>query len=89
MELLEAAAKLIRSVLEELIRQAAQAAQMHNDDRGMRILSLARAGRHTHLHLHQRGGVDGRRVENRVDFTGWKHAGQNLAGAETTRRLPL
>ena len=41
-ELMEAAAKLIRPVLEELIRQAAQGSVMHNDDTGMRILRLAR-----------------------------------------------
>jgi len=35
-------AKLIRPVLEELIRQAAQGSVMHNDDTSMRILRLTR-----------------------------------------------
>jgi transposase len=41
-ELLEAAAKLIRPVPEELIRQAGQGGVIHNDDTGVRILRLAR-----------------------------------------------
>jgi hypothetical protein len=41
-ELVEAAAKSLGPVLEELIRQAAQGRVMHNDDTGMRILRLAR-----------------------------------------------
>ena len=41
-DLMAAAAKLLRPVLEELIRQAAQGSVMHNDDTGMRILRLAR-----------------------------------------------
>ena len=41
-ELVEAGAKRIRPVWDELIRQAAQGSVMHNDDIGMRILRLAR-----------------------------------------------
>ena len=41
-ELMEAAANLIRPVVEELIRQAAQGSVLHNDDTGMRILRLTR-----------------------------------------------
>ena len=41
-ELMEAAAKGMRPVLDELIRQAAQGGVMHNDDTGMRILQLVR-----------------------------------------------
>ena len=41
-DLMAAAAKRMRPVLEELIRQAAQGSVMHNDDTGMRILRLTR-----------------------------------------------
>jgi transposase len=52
-ELMEAAAKLLRPVLEELIRQAAQGSVIHNDDTGMRILRLRpRGGRQAYRHLH-------------------------------------
>src|ERR1700679_935695 len=42
-ELMEAAAKLLKPVMEELIRMAAQGSVMHNDDTGMRILQLTRS----------------------------------------------
>ena len=41
-ELMEAAERLIKPVLDELIRQAAQGGVMHNDDTSMRILRLTR-----------------------------------------------
>ena len=41
-DLMAAAAKLLRPVLQELIRQAAQGRVLHNDDTSMRILHLAR-----------------------------------------------
>lgn len=41
-DLVAAAAKLIRPVLDELIREAAQGSVRHNDDTGVRILHLAR-----------------------------------------------
>ena len=66
-ELMEAAAKSLKPVLNELIRQAAQGGVMHNDDTGMRILQMARGrGRRTHGNLHQRHRIDLRRVENRA-----------------------
>ena len=39
---MEAAAKSLKPILGELIRQAAQGSVVHNDDTGMRILKLAR-----------------------------------------------
>src|SRR5215831_7641528 len=42
-ELMEAAAKPAKAVLDELIRFAAQGGVMHNDDTSMRVLKLVRA----------------------------------------------
>ncbi len=90
-ELMEAAAILIRPVLEELIRQAAQGSVMHNDDTGMRILRLAREPGD------QRTGTFTSGVVSMVGawrialyFTGWKHAGENLAEVlkRRVRELP-
>lgn len=78
-ELVEAAAKLIKPVLNELIRQAAQGSVMHNDDTGMRILKLARTddGRTGTFTT----GIVSILGEWKIAlyFTGWKHAGENLA----------
>jgi Transposase IS66 family len=90
-ELMEAAAKLIRPVLEELIRQAAQGSVMHNDDTGMRILRLAREPGD------KRTGTFTSAVVSIVGtwrialyFTGWKHAGENIAEVlkRRARELP-
>src|SRR5580693_61881 len=75
-----AAAKLLWPVLQELIRQAAQGSVMHNDDTGMRILRLAREPGD------KRTGTFTSGIVSMVGawtvalfFTGWKHAGENLA----------
>jgi transposase len=90
-DLMAAAAKLIRPVLEELIRQAAQGSVMHNDDTGMRILRLAREPGD------KRTGTFTSGIVSMVGawtialfFTGWKHAGENLAGVlkQRARELP-
>src|SRR5713226_8968883 len=90
-ELLEAAAKLIRPVLEELIRQAAQGSVMHNDDTGMRILRLTREPGD------KRTGTFTSGIVSMVGawtialfFTGWKHAGENIAEVlkQRARELP-
>src|SRR6266852_2947257 len=90
-ELLEAAAKLIRPVLEELIRQAAQGSVMHNDDTGMRILRLTREPGD------KRTGTFTSGIVSMVGawtialfFTGWKHAGENIADVlkQRARELP-
>ena len=79
-ELMEAAAKPLRSALEELIRQAAQGSVMHNDDTGMRILRLTRETGD------KRTGTFTSGIVSLVGawtialfFTGWKHAGENIA----------
>jgi len=82
--LVEREAERIRPAYDELIRQAAQGEVMHNDDTGMRILHLARepapAGKG------ERTGVFTSGIVSRVGvwlialfFSGWKHAGENLA----------
>ena len=90
-ELMAAAAKLIRPVLEELIRQAAQGSVMHNDDTSMRILRLAREPGD------ERTGTFTSGIVSMVGawtialfFTGWKHAGENLADVlkQRARELP-
>ena len=79
-DLMAAAAELIRPALEELIRQAAQGSVMHNDDTGMRILRLTREPGD------KRTGTFTSGIVSLVGawtialfFTGWKHAGENLA----------
>jgi transposase len=79
-ELMEAAAKPLRSVLEELIRQAAQGSVLHNDDTGIRILRLTREPGD------KRTGTFTSGIVSLVGawtvalfFTGWKHAGENIA----------
>jgi transposase len=70
--------------LEELIRQAAQGEVAHNDDTEMRILKLAREpGREGKA---ERTGVFTSGIVSRVGarfialfFSGWRHAGENLA----------
>src|SRR5713101_2641745 len=90
-ELMEAAAKLIRPVLEELIRQAAQGSVMHNDDTGMRILRLTREPGDKRTGTFTSGVVSvvgAWRIA--LFFTGWKHAGENLADVlkRRARELP-
>ena len=90
-DLMAAAAKLIRPVLEELIRQAAQGRVMHNDDTGMRILRLTREPGD------KRTGTFTSGIVSLVGawtialfFTGWKHAGENIAEVlkQRARELP-
>ena len=90
-EMVAAAAKLIWPALVELIRQAAQGSVMHNDDTGMRILRLAREPGD------KRTGTFTSGIVSMVGawtvalfFTGWKHAGENLAEVlkQRARELP-
>ncbi len=90
-DLMAAAAKLIRAALEELIRQAAQGSVLHNDDTGMRILRLTREPGD------KRTGTFTSGIVSMVGawtialfFTGWKHAGENLAEVlkQRARELP-
>jgi transposase len=79
-DLMAAAAKLLRPVLQELIRQAAQGRVLHNDDTSMRILRLTRQPGD------QRTGIFTSGIVSLVGawrialfFTGPKHAGENIA----------
>jgi transposase len=90
-DLMAATAKLLWPVLVELIRQAAQGSVMHNDDTGMRILRLAREPGD------KRTGTFTSGIVSMVGawtialfFTGWKHAGENLAAVlkQRARELP-
>jgi len=79
-DLVAAAAQLMRPVLEALIRLAAQGSVMHNDDTSMRILRLTREPGD------QRTGTFTSGIVSLVGawtialyFTGWKHAGENIA----------
>jgi transposase len=90
-DLMAAGAKLIQTVLEELIRQAAQGSVMHNDDTGMRILRLTREPGD------KRTGTFTSGIVSMVGawtialfFTGWKHAGENIAEVlkQRARELP-
>ena len=79
-DLVAAAAQLMRPVLEALIRLAAQGSVIHNDDTSMRILRLTREPGD------KRTGTFTSGIVSLVGawtialfFTGWKHAGENLA----------
>jgi transposase len=91
-EVLEGAAELIRPAYEELIRQAAQGAVMHNDDTGMRILRLVREP--APEGKAERTGIFTSGIVSKAGawvialfFSGWKHAGENLADV-LKRRAP-
>jgi transposase len=79
-ELMETAAKPFRFVLEELIRQAAQGSVMHNDDTSMRILRLTREPGDKRTGTFTSGIVSIVGAWTiALFFTGWKHAGENVA----------
>jgi len=89
-ELMEAAAKPIEPVMEELIRQAAQGGVMHNDDTSMRVLKLVRSNDDGRSGVFTSGIVSisgGRKIA--LYFTGWKHAGENLADVLRRRAAEL
>jgi transposase len=90
-DLMAAAAKLLWPVLEELIRQAAQGSVMHNDDTGMRILRLAREPGDKRTGTFTSGivAIVGA-WKIALFFTGWKHAGENIADVlkQRARELP-
>jgi transposase len=79
-ELMEAAAKQIKCILGEFIRQAAQGGVVHNDDTGMRILQMARRGDDGRTGTFTSGIISISGGWNiALYFSGWKHAGENLA----------
>jgi len=83
-EVVEEKAESLRPALEELIRQAAQGEVAHNDDTSMRILKLAREP--APEGKAERTGVFTSGIVWRLGawfialfFSGWRHAGENLA----------
>jgi len=89
-ELMEAAAGSLEPILEELIRQAAQGSVVHNDDTGMRILKLVRNTGDGRTGTFTSGIVSiWRECRIALYFTGWKHAGENLADVLKRRTAEL
>ncbi len=91
-DLAERAAAWLRPAYDEFIRQAAQGEVAHNDDTGMRVLRLTREP--TPKGKAERTGVFTSGIVARVGvwlialfFSGWKHAGENLAEV-LKRRAP-
>jgi transposase len=79
-DLMEQAAQLIKPVLNEFIRQAAQGGVMHNDDTSMRVLKLVRSTDDGRTGVFTSGIVSiSGAWKIALYFTGWKHAGENLA----------
>ncbi len=78
--LVKRAAGSLWPVLKELIRHAAQGSVMHNDDTGMRILKLVRDLDDGRTGTFTSGIVSiWREWKIALYFSGWKHAGENLA----------
>jgi hypothetical protein len=89
-ELMEVAAKLVKPVLDEMIRFAAQGGVMHNDDTSMRVLKLVRSADDGRTGVFTSGIVSilgGWKIA--LYFTGWKHAGENLADVLRQRAAEL
>jgi transposase len=93
-ELMEPAAGSLEPMLDELIRQAAQGSVVHNDDTSMRILKLVRNTDDGRTGTFTSGIVSiWREWRIALYFTGWKHAGENLADVlkqrTTERNAPI
>ena len=89
-EMVKRAAGSIWPVLKELIRHAAQGSVMHNDDTGMRILKLVRNLEDGRTGTFTSGIVSiWREWKIALYFTGWKHAGENLADVLKWRAAEL
>jgi transposase len=86
-ELMQPLAQAAQPIWEELIDQAANAPLIHHDDTKMRILDLRRPGSASAAQVDpQRKGTFTTNVLAEVQdhalalyFTGWQHAGENLA----------
>jgi hypothetical protein len=80
LELMKRAADRLLPVLKELIRQAAQGGVVHNDDTGIRILKLVRDLEDGRTGTFTSGIVSiWGQWKIALYFSGWKHAGENLA----------
>jgi len=89
-ELMDAAAKPAKAVLDELVRFAAQGGVMHNDDTSMRVLKMVRSADDGRTGVFTSGIVSiSGRWKIALYFTGWKHAGENLADVLKRRAAEL
>jgi transposase len=89
-EIVQEVADIVKSALEELIRQAAQGEVLHNDDTSMRVLRLAREPSDKRTGVFTSGIVatkEGRKIA--LYFTGRQHAGENLADVLRHRTAEL
>jgi transposase len=87
-EIVEEAAQPLKPALDELIRQSAQDDVVHNDDTGMRVLTLKRDPKDERTGVFTSGIVsvgEGRKIA--LYFTGSRHAGENLAEVLKKRRV--
>jgi hypothetical protein len=81
---------VLRPAQDELIRQAAQGAVVHNDDTGMRVLTLKREADDKRTGVFTSGIVSvGQERKIALYFTGSRHAGENLAEVLKKRRAEL
>ena len=89
-EIVEEAAELLKPMLEELIRQAAQGEVLHNDDTSMRVLRLAREPSDKRTGVFT-SGIVAIESERKVAlyFTGRQHAGENMADVLSRRAANL
>jgi hypothetical protein len=82
--------RLIRPARDELIRQAAQGAVVHNDDTSMRVLRLKRDPSDERTGVFTSGIVSsGQGWKITLYFTGSRHAGENIADVLKQRRAEL
>ena len=96
-EVMQPLAQQAQPILAELIAQAAQSPLIHHDDTPMRILDLRRAGSATADQIAPgRKGTFTTNLLAYVDehpvalyFTGWQHAGENLADVLRQRGADL
>jgi transposase len=89
-EIVEEAAQLIKPARDELIRQAAQGAVVHNDDTSMRVLRLKRDPSDERTGVFTSGIVSvGQGWKIALYFTGNLHAGENIADVLNQRRAEL
>jgi transposase len=89
-EIVEEAAQVIKPARDELIRQAAQGTVVHNDDTGMRVLTLQRDPKDERTGVFTSGIVsvsEERKIA--LYFTGGCHAGENLGEVLKKRRAEL
>ena len=82
-EILDKAAKILKLILKELIRQAAQGEVLHSDDTSRKILKLERPEEDTRTGVFTSGifstpGIGNKAPKIALFFTGTQHSGENL-----------